>query len=76
MEELAASMEEVSATVGYVSDNTREAEASVGDMVDQPDDLPSVSSVSENSSRSFMLFPMVLFSMPRLLEIRLLARSL
>ncbi|MCI8324096.1 MAG: methyl-accepting chemotaxis protein [Lachnospiraceae bacterium] len=35
MEELAASMEEVSATVGYVSDNTREAEASVGDMVDQ-----------------------------------------
>ncbi len=35
MEELAASMEEVSATVSYVSDNTREAEASVGDMVDQ-----------------------------------------
>ncbi len=35
MEELAASMEEVSATVGYVSENTREAEASVGDMVDQ-----------------------------------------
>ncbi len=35
MEELAASMEEVSARVGYVSDNTREAEASVGDMVDQ-----------------------------------------
>ncbi len=35
MEELAASMEEVSATVGYVSDNTREAEASVGAMVDQ-----------------------------------------
>ena len=35
MEELAVSMEEVSATVGYVSDNTREAEASVGDMVDQ-----------------------------------------
>lgn len=35
MEELAASMEEVSATVGYVSDNTREAEASVGDMVNQ-----------------------------------------
>ncbi len=35
MEELAASMEEVSATVGYVSENTREAEASVGEMVDQ-----------------------------------------
>ena len=35
MEELAASMEEVSATVGYVSDNTREAEASVGEMVDK-----------------------------------------
>lgn len=35
MEELAASMEEVSATVGYVSENTREAEASVGNMVDQ-----------------------------------------
>ena len=35
MEELAASMEEVSATVGYVSENTREAENSVGDMVDQ-----------------------------------------
>lgn len=35
MEELAASMEEVSATVGYVSESTREAEASVGDMVDQ-----------------------------------------
>lgn len=35
MEELAASMEEVSATVGYVSENTREAEASVGDMVNQ-----------------------------------------
>lgn len=35
MEELAASMEEVSAAVGYVSENTREAEASVGDMVDQ-----------------------------------------
>lgn len=35
MEELAASMEEVSATVGYVSENTREAENSVGDMVDK-----------------------------------------
>ena len=35
MEELAASMEEVSATVGYVNENTREAEASVGEMVDQ-----------------------------------------
>jgi len=35
MEELAASMEEVSATVGYVSENTREAEASVGEMVDK-----------------------------------------
>lgn len=35
MEELAASMEEVSATVGYVSENTREAEASVGAMVNQ-----------------------------------------
>lgn len=35
MEELAASMEEVSATVGYVSENTREAEVSVGDMVDK-----------------------------------------
>ncbi len=35
MEELAASMEEVSATVGYVSENTREAEASVGEMVNQ-----------------------------------------
>ncbi len=35
MEELAASMEEVSAAVGYVSDNTREAEASVGEMVEQ-----------------------------------------
>jgi methyl-accepting chemotaxis protein len=35
MEELAASMEEVSATVGYVSENTREAEASVGEMVGQ-----------------------------------------
>lgn len=35
MEELAASMEEVSANVGYVSESTREAEASVGEMVDQ-----------------------------------------
>lgn len=35
MEELAASMEEVSATVGYVSDSTKEAEVSVGEMVDQ-----------------------------------------
>ncbi|MDE6404176.1 MAG: methyl-accepting chemotaxis protein [Lachnospiraceae bacterium] len=35
MEELAASMEEVSATVGYVSESTREAEASVGNVVDQ-----------------------------------------
>ena len=35
MEELAASMEEVSATVGYVSENTREAEVSVGEMVDK-----------------------------------------
>ncbi len=35
MEELAASMEEVSATVGYVSDNTREAEGSVGAIVDK-----------------------------------------
>lgn len=35
MEELAASIEEVSATVGYVSENTREAENSVGDMVDK-----------------------------------------
>lgn len=35
MEELAASMEEVSATVGYVSENTREAESSVGEMVNQ-----------------------------------------
>ncbi len=35
MEELAASMEEVSVTVGYVSDSTREAEASVGEMVDR-----------------------------------------
>lgn len=35
MEELAASMEEMSATVGYVNENTREAEASVGEMVDK-----------------------------------------
>lgn len=35
MEELAASMEEVSATVGYVSENTREAEGSVGEMVEK-----------------------------------------
>ena len=35
MEELAASMEEVSATVGYVNENTREAETSVGEMVDK-----------------------------------------
>ena len=35
MEELAVSMEEVSASVGYVSENTREAETSVGEMVDQ-----------------------------------------
>lgn len=35
MEELAASMEEVSATVGYVNENTREAEASVNEMVDK-----------------------------------------
>lgn len=35
MEELAASMEEVSSAVGYVSDSTKEAEASVGEMVDQ-----------------------------------------
>ena len=35
MEELAASMEEVSSTVGYVSDNTREAEVSVGEVVDK-----------------------------------------
>lgn len=35
MEELAASMEEVSAAVGYVSENTREAEASVEEMVEQ-----------------------------------------
>ena len=35
MEELAASMEEMSATAGYVSENTREAEASVGEMVDK-----------------------------------------
>lgn len=35
MEELAASIEEVSATVGYVSENTREAEGSVGEMVEK-----------------------------------------
>lgn len=35
MEELAASMEEMSATVGYVNENTREAEASVGAMVER-----------------------------------------
>ncbi|MDE6213935.1 MAG: methyl-accepting chemotaxis protein [Lachnospiraceae bacterium] len=35
MEELAASMEEVSATAAYVNENTREAEASVGEMVDK-----------------------------------------
>lgn len=35
MEELAASMEEMSATVGYVNENTREAEASVGEMMDK-----------------------------------------
>ena len=35
MEELAASMEEMSATVGYVNENTREAEASVSEMVEQ-----------------------------------------
>lgn len=35
MEELAASMEEVSSSVGYVSENTKEAEASVGEVVDQ-----------------------------------------
>ena len=35
MEELAASMEEVSSAVSYVSDSTKEAEASVGEMVDQ-----------------------------------------
>lgn len=35
MEELAASMEEVSSAVGYVSENTKEAEASVGEVVDQ-----------------------------------------
>ena len=35
MEELAASMEEMSATAGYVNENTREAEASVGEMVDK-----------------------------------------
>lgn len=35
MEELAASMEEMSSTVVYVNENTREAEASVGEMVDK-----------------------------------------
>ena len=35
MEELAASMEEMSATASYVNENTREAEASVGEMVDK-----------------------------------------
>ena len=35
MEERAASMEEVSATVGYVSENTREAGASVEEVVSQ-----------------------------------------
>lgn len=35
MKELAASMDEMSATVGYVNENTREAEASVGEMVDK-----------------------------------------
>lgn len=35
MEELAASMEEMSATVGYVNENTREAEASVSEMVER-----------------------------------------
>lgn len=35
MEELAASMEEMSSTVGYVNENTREAEASVGAMVER-----------------------------------------
>lgn len=35
MEELAASMEEMSAAVGYVNENTREAEASVNEMVDR-----------------------------------------
>lgn len=35
MEELAAGMEEMSTTVGYVNENTREAEASVGEMVDK-----------------------------------------
>lgn len=35
MEELAASMEEMSSTVGYVNENTREAEASVGAMVEK-----------------------------------------
>ncbi len=35
MEELAASMEEVSSTVGFVNENTKEAEASVGEVVDK-----------------------------------------
>lgn len=35
MEELAAGMEEMSATVVYVNENTREAEASVSEMVDK-----------------------------------------
>lgn len=35
MEELAAGMEEMSSTVGYVNENTREAEASVGEMVEK-----------------------------------------
>lgn len=35
MEELAAGMEEMSSTVVYVNENTREAEASVGEMVDK-----------------------------------------
>ena len=35
MQELAASMEEVSATAAYVNENTREAETSVGEMVDK-----------------------------------------
>lgn len=35
MEELAAGMEEMSATVVYVNENTREAEASVNEMVDK-----------------------------------------
>lgn len=35
MQELAASMEEVSATAAYVNENTREAETSVGEMMDR-----------------------------------------